>query len=249
VHPQTVRDEALALVALGMGDREVGEALGVARTTVRDWRRTPTPPPRRSGCPRCEDAVLDEEAYAELLGWYLGDGCLSRGRRDVWALRITNDARYADLNAGLARLLPRVRGRGTANAVGAPGCVVTSMTWKHWPCLFPQHGPGRKHERPIVLEPWQVAVVEQHPAAFLRGLFHSDGSRVRNWATRPVGGVLKRYDYPRWQFSNASEDILGLCGWALDLVDVAWRRSHVRMVSVSRREAVARLDSLIGPKS
>ena len=25
---------------------------------------------------------------------------------------------------------------------------------KHWPCLFPQHGPGRKHGRPIVLEEW-----------------------------------------------------------------------------------------------
>ena len=26
---------------------------------------------------------------------------------------------------------------------------------KHWPCLFPQHEPGRKHERKIELMPWQ----------------------------------------------------------------------------------------------
>ncbi len=64
-----------------------------------------------------------------------------------------------------------------------------------------------------------------------------------------VGGERKRYDYPRWQFVNASEDILDLCTWALDLVDVAWRRSGSRVVSVSRREAVARLDELIGPKA
>ena len=105
------------------------------------------------------------------------------------------------------------------------------MSWKHWPCLFPQHGPGRKPgssgwdearvepERPIVLEEWQREIVEEHPADFLRGLFHSDGSRVRNWTTRMVAGERKRYDYPRWQFTNESDDIRGLCGWALDLVE------------------------------
>jgi hypothetical protein len=64
-----------------------------------------------------------------------------------------------------------------------------------------------------------------------------------------VRGERRRYDYPRWQFVNASEDILGVCTWALDLVEVAWRRSGPRTVSVSRREAVAALDGLIGLKS
>ena len=36
-----------------------------------------------------------------------------------------------------------------------------------WPLLFSQHGTGRKHERPIVLEPWQRSIVEQRPAEFL----------------------------------------------------------------------------------
>ena len=34
----------------------------------------------------------------------------------------------------------------------------------------------------------QVEVLEEHPAPFLRGLFHSDGCRVDNWATRTVRG-------------------------------------------------------------
>ena len=38
------------------------------------------------------------------------------------------------------------------------------------------------------------------------------------------------------------------CGEALDLVDVPWRQTNRRTLSVSRREAVARLDALIGPK-
>jgi hypothetical protein len=132
--------------------------------------------------------------------------------------------------------------------VSAPGVVVVQSNWKHWPCLLPQHGPGRKHERSIVLEGWQREVAEAFPADLLRGLFHSDGCRVVNRTTKVVSGDLRRYDYPRWQFVNASEDILDVCTWALDLVGVEWRRSAQRVVSVSKRGAVTRLDELIGPK-
>ena len=116
------------------------------------------------------------------------------------------------------------------------------------PCLFPQHGPGRKHDRPIVLEDWQRDVVVAHPGDFLRGLFHSDGCRANNWATRMVRGEKRRYEYPRWQFTNRSDDIRELC------LGAGPRRGPVApvgpwVVSVSRREAVARLDALIGPKT
>src|SRR3712207_7199029 len=43
-----------------------------------------------------------------------------------------------------------------------------------------QHGPGRKHLRPIQLEDWQRELVRRHPASFLRGLFHSDGCRAKD---------------------------------------------------------------------
>lgn len=178
-----------------------------------------------------------------------GDGHITLGRRSVYNLHVVNDARYVELNARLIVLMSTVKPMGRPHTRLVPGAVVTTVSWKHWPCLFPQHGPGRKHERPIVLEAWQRSVVEQHPADFLRGLFHSDGCRVRNWARRPVAGTLKRYEYPRWQFSNTSADILELCCWALDLVEIPWRRSSVKHVSVSRRDAVARLDDLIGQKS
>jgi hypothetical protein len=35
--------------------------------------------------------------------------------------------------------------------------------WRAWPCLFPQHGPGRKHHRRIALAPWQQSIVDEHP--------------------------------------------------------------------------------------
>jgi hypothetical protein len=247
---------ALALSDAGVPDLDNARQHGVAVKTIRRWRRLY----QRRGlprgqahtlvpCPRCEGTPLDGPAYAELLGWYLGDGYISRGRREVWNLHVYNDETYVGLTQHILELMRRVKPGGRPHTRAVPGCTVTTVSWKHWPCLFPQHGPGRKHERPIVLEAWQRRIVEQHPADFLRGLFHSDGCRTNNWTTRIVAGVKKRYDYPRWQFVNRSEDILRLCQWALDLAGVTWRRSKHTTVSVSRRDDVRRLDSLIGPKA
>lgn len=154
----------------------------------------------------------------------LGDGHISRGRRGVSNLHVYKDERYVGLNQHVADLMHAVKHSGRPHTRRVPGCVITTVSWKHWPCLFPQHGPGRKHERPIVLADWQREIVEDQPGEFLRGLFHSDGCRTKNWATRMVAGEKKRYDYPRWEFVNRSEDILDLCGWALECRGIAWRR-------------------------
>ncbi|HSR23759.1 MAG TPA: transcriptional regulator, partial [Candidatus Eisenbacteria bacterium] len=82
----------------------------------------------------------------------------------------------------------------------------------------------------------------------IRGLIHSDGCRMTNWTEKTVGGARKRYEYPRYFFSNRSEDILGLYTWALDLLGIAWRGNGRWSVSVARREAVAALDEFVGPK-
>ncbi|WP_236574735.1 LAGLIDADG family homing endonuclease [Nocardiopsis sp. FR26] len=138
------------------------------------------------------------------------------------------------------------------------GCTEVYSDWKHWPCLFPQHGPGRKHDRAIVLEPWQGAIVEGHPEAFIRGLIHSDGCRVENRVRRQVGGEWKYYLYPRYEFVSVSEDIIGLLTGALDHLGIPWKRQIRRqapgrgrdriVVSVARRGAVARMDAFVGPK-
>lgn len=239
-----------------MKDADNAVLHGVAIKTIRRWRRLYQRRGLARGgghlappCPRCDDVQLADREYAELLGWYLGDGHITRGRRDVFNLHVFNDAKYVALNAHLIELMGTVKPAGRPHTRLHAGAVVTTVSWKHWPCLFPQHGPGRKHERPIVLAAWQEDVVRAFPADFLRGLFHSDGARVNNWATRTVAGQRKRYDYPRWQFSNRSDDIMALCCWALNLVEVPWRRSGPWTVSVSRRAAVTRLDALIGPKS
>ncbi len=159
------------------------------------------------------------------------------------------DLKYPTIVEDVSASIRGVRATGNVYRVLAPGCVVVQSNWQHWPCLFPQHGPGRKHERPIILEEWQRQIVEAKPDPFLRGLFHSDGCRTNNWTRRLVSGEWKRYDYPRWQFTNVSADIRELCCWALDLVDVPWRQSNHKTISVSTRAGVARLDELIGQKS
>lgn len=136
---------------------------------------------------------------------------------------------------------------GTSPSVVARiGCRAVESYSTHWPCLFPQHGPGRKHLRPITPERWQGAIVQRCPGRLLRGLIHSDGCRVVNWARpRPDS---RRYEYPRYLFSDKSEDILGICERALDQLGIAHRRPRWDMISVAGREAVARLDEHVGPK-
>jgi hypothetical protein len=110
--------------------------------------------------------------------------------------------------------------------------------------LFPQAGPGRKHERPIVLADWQQELADADPWPLIRGLIHSDGCRSMN--TVQVRG--RRYSYPRYNFSNESRDILAIFGRCLDRAGVAWRYNRSNSISVARRPAVELMDQHVGPK-
>ena len=83
----------------------------------------------------------------------------------------------------------------------------------------------------------------------MRGLIHSDGCRLTNWTERRVGNTVKRYEYPRYFFSNVSDDILNIFTDSLDLLGIQWKRNGWNSISVARREAVAALDEFVGPKS
>ena len=67
-------------------------------------------------------------------------------------------------------------------------CTYVKSVSKHWPCLFPQHGPGRKHERRIELEAWQQEIVNGHPGDFARGRLHSHGCWLINRVRRLAPG-------------------------------------------------------------
>ena len=128
------------------------------------------------------------------------------------------------------------------------GCTEVKSYSEHWVCMFPQHGPGKKHERPILLDEWQELVLEDHPEEFIRGLIHSDGCRVTNWTTRLVAGEKKRYEYPRYHFTNESEDIRNLFTDTLDVLGIEWRYNNRNTISIAQRDSVAAMDTFVGPK-
>jgi hypothetical protein len=234
------------LAAEGRSATEIARLTGVPRSTLRPWigLGRPASPPWIS-CPRCNPAAeLDEAAYVYLLGLYLGDGCISKQPKDVWRLRIFQTAKYVDhiaeCSIAMHAVLPN-------NVLVQPkqGCVEIGSSSKHWPCLFPQHGPGRKHERPIVLAPWQRDLVDRYPRLLLRGLIQSDGSRHQNRIRRGD----KHYSYTRYEFANASADILGIFTNTCDHLGVHWTRANAKNISIARRADVAFLDTFIGPKS
>lgn len=231
-------DEALALVAEGRNYLQVSKLTGISRSAIRDWSDGKLPQlarveGARSADPRCSicmgtPGALSTGSYAYLLGLYLGDGCLSESNKGVFLLRITCCNAYPDLmdecELAISDVLSNKVGR-----VRLTGCTEVHAGWKHWPCLFPQHGPGPKHKRSIVLADWQRDIVQRMPAPFVRGLIHSDGCRVLNW--------VNNTPYPRYHFSNTSADIRGLFGWACDLLGVDWRPNNATNLSVARRDS------------
>ncbi|HEX5620031.1 MAG TPA: hypothetical protein VFX51_16530 [Solirubrobacteraceae bacterium] len=129
-------------------------------------------------------------------------------------------------------------------------CVRVVGDSRRWPEAFPQHGPGRKHERTIELADWQREIVDRFPHEFLRGLLHSDGCRtVNRFRTRLPSGRVAEYAYPRWFFSNRSADIRGLFCEYCERLGIRWTQSNPRNISVSHRASVALLDSFVGAKS
>jgi hypothetical protein len=191
--------------------------------------------------------ALPRASYSYLLGMYLGDGDISRYPR-AWRLRIALDMMWPGIMNWCANAMQHVFPENRVS-FSRPDprswCAIASVYSTQMVCLFPQHGPGPKHLRRIELVDWQQELVAEHPHQFLRGLIHSDGSRFMNRVQ--VKG--KRYEYPRYNFTSASDDIRRLFTATCDELGIEWRRMNARNISVARRESVARLDEFVGPKN
>jgi hypothetical protein len=243
VRSESEFQEVLRLVAEGLNDCEIARRTGIPRRTILDWRLGRRKRDRGVDCTKHVEE-LPRESYAYLLGLYLGDGYIATNARGVYALRIALDERYLNIVLWCMNAMQDVVPGNKVSLVDFGSHVEVKCHWKHWPCLFPQHGPGKKHTRPIVLADWQESIVDEHPKAFVRGLIHSDGTRFMN-RVRVRG---KDYAYPRYNFTNNSADIRTLFTRACDRLGVEWRQMNATNVSVARRASAAKLDALVGPK-
>ena len=243
----STRKQALALVAQGRSLNSVSKETGISRAAIRSWQNRLEPLPRMA-VPTPEPPA-DKPAYAYLLGLYLGDGCISAHPRGTgYYLRIACADAWPGLLQECREAIVKVRPGIGVCTLQKQGCAAVTSYSRQWPHLFPQHGPGKKHERPIVLELWQQEIVDAHPWEFIRGLIHSDGCRITNWTARLVMGEPKRYEYPRYFFTNLSGHIIQLFTDALDRVGVDWKQANNRNISIARKASVALMDTHVGPK-
>jgi hypothetical protein len=235
------------LATPGLSDHETAARTGLPRVAVQHWRHRSAPPRIRNRFTGAEEwRVTDPAAYCYLLGVYLGDGSLRRWGPS-WILRISLDAAYPGIIADCCDAIERLRpGRRPAPKPEHDGkkWIHVESTWRAWPDVLPQRGPGRRHRLKVELADWQQDLVDAAPGAFLRGLIHADGWRGVNRVH--VRG--KDYEYPRYQFSNRSDDIRRLFTDACEKLGVQWRPWTRYDVSVARQKSVAILDEYVGPK-
>jgi len=235
---------ALALADGGATATEISRQLDVPRGTARDWLGGSLPHSAQAGgCDQClaehrVDALTSDYVY--LLGLYLGDGCISTAPRDVFKLRIVLDIKYPGIIETTAAAMSNVRGKASGIQPRPRNCVEVYSYWRSWPCLFPQHGPGKKHDRGIGLADWQEGFVDRWPEQILRGLIHSDGCRFQN--------VGRNWSWPRYSFRNHSADIRSIFCAGCDRLGLRWTASGKYTIYVSRKADVAALDQFIGPK-
>ena len=159
----------------------------------------------------------------------------------MYRLRFSLDTRYPKIIEQCASAVTAIAPDNRVSRISHGTWIEVCCYSKAWTCLFPQHGPGKKHERHIELTDWQSVLVHRWPEQLLRGLIHSDGCRFRNTG--------RNWSWPRYSFMQVSDDIRRIFCDTCDLVGVRWTASGKHTVYVSRKADVARLDEFIGPKA
>lgn len=189
--------------------------------------------------------VVDPKAYSYILGQYLGDGYINKtNHNNCYKLRIFTNSRDTELIQTIVQNLQAVFSK---NKIGIykqkhANCVEVYMYSNQLPDLFPQHGPDRKHTRPIILSEEQRIVLDTYPWEFLKGLIHSDGCRYKGM------GLIQ------YNFCNKSKDIINLFCEYLEKCGVQYTQhyksktdSHI--VSIYKRTEVAKLEEHIGKRN
>lgn len=185
--------------------------------------------------------------YLYLLGMYLGDGHITKMKTQKngnsnYKLRIFLDSKYSDIIERTKKAVEVVLSGNKALTQfhGTKTCTCVYAYSNELLVLFPQHGPGRKHDRKISLQTWQQKLVSRNPKPFIKGLIESDGCRYVN--------RIGQYEYPSYNFTNHSEDLHSIFAWACAKIGVKVTRCG-KNSQIRTRKSVAVFDEFIGPKT
>ncbi len=193
------------------------------------------------------------KSYAYLLGCYLGDGYINKQGKYTWKLQFACDRKYPNIIEQIGTAFTQVFDRKYhfVKSSSSVNCVILYGYSKEIQHLFPLF-EGKKHESPLVLESWQRDIIDTHPQEFLKGLYHTDGSRYIH-----AQGNLKHIHY---NFTNKSKDIIDLFCESCDKLDIEYRineRPFINTkdevstgwtVTIGKRAEVERCEILLGKK-
>ena len=191
-------------LANGVSIRQIGKDLGVDYSTVTYWIKKNFSSGLRTKFVSQSD-VLDicqtyPAHYAYMLGCYLGDGHIIKSPR-TYKLTIYNSEIHPEIISdqilSLKKLFPTNKINNYKQLHNK--CVEVRVHNLSLPYYFPQHGPGKKHNRPIIFEDWQQEIVTNEPECFLKGLIDTDGTEY-----------LTSGKYRRYSFCNVSQNIIEL---------------------------------------
>jgi len=169
-----------------------------------------------------ERIKIDKEyrkAYNYILGLYLGDGHITLVPGTM-GLVISCDSKYPNLISKAKEQLEKVfiYNKVYLNDTHKQNCVDVTIHNNHLGKLFPQVGPGKKHDRDVSLKDWQKDNIEYEE--LLLGLFHSDGSFYESKTKSIYGKIYTRHFY---EFSNCSLDIHDIYKNCLENIGVEYK--------------------------
>lgn len=188
---------------------------------------------------KVQDRVRNnKKIYNFILGLYIGDGCITKNRMS-YKLRIVQDKKYQNSIQEISCVLNDFFQK-SSTVTQREGCSVVTIFDKYLPLYFPQHGPGKKHDRKIELSDFQIKNIDY--GNLMRGLFVSDGSYYL---------AVKKYE--RYNFTNKSLEIINIFRDCLNHFDILhkWRikPNGIYIVEIQKKSEVIKMKEIVGVKS
>ena len=149
--------------------------------------------------------------YSYMLGCYLGDGHIVFIKNKISKrITISTATNTPELIRFQSNILTKF-GNKIVVRKRKSNCVDIFTHNPELDKLFPQAGPGKKHDRKIELSDWQKEIINHK--YLLLGLFHTDGSATKAYSPKNDNPL-------RYEFVNVSQDIINIYCECLKKLDI-----------------------------